>query len=151
MERPEFWQLCFLLRPDLHDADIPHRTTMHKRIIDNFEETLYKLSQHIQVISHYCILLQGLTVMQKSSAGKVSFTTDLWSDPDSKSYIAVTAHWLEVVQTPGGDKRLTLRADLIGFLYFPGNHTGERLAKIFYLLLLGWGFRKGNVYFISKV
>jgi hypothetical protein len=38
----------------------------------------------------------------------------MWSDPDLKPYMAVTAHWLENVQSPGGEMRLTLRASLIG-------------------------------------
>jgi hypothetical protein len=41
-----------------------------------------------------------LTAIQKNSLGKVSFTTDMWSDPDLKPYMAVTAHWLENVQSP---------------------------------------------------
>jgi hypothetical protein len=47
----------------------------------------------------------------------------MWSDPDQKSYMAVTAHWLELVQ-----KKVTLKANLIRFLHIPGTHTGERLA-----------------------
>ena len=65
----------------------------------------------------------------------MSFTTDMWSDPDLKPYMAVTAHWLEYVQTPSGEIRLTLRASLIGFLHFPGKHTGERLAEAFYFII----------------
>jgi hypothetical protein len=76
-----------------------------------------------------------LTAIQKNSLGKVSFTTDMWSDPDLKPYMAVTAHWLENVQSPGGERRLTLRASLIGFLHFPGTHTGERLAEAFSLII----------------
>ncbi len=60
--------------------------------------------------------------------GKVSFTTDVWSDPDRKPYMAVTAHWLEL---KGGQRKLTLRADLIGFMHIPGSHTGERLGQVF--------------------
>jgi len=65
----------------------------------------------------------------------VSFTTDMWSDPDLKPYMAVTAHWLENVQSPSGEKRLTLRASLIGFLHLPGTHTGERLAEAFFFII----------------
>jgi len=67
----------------------------------------------------------------------------MWSDPDLKPYMAVTAHWLELVQTQGGQKKLTLRAELIGFLHFPGTHTGERLAKVFYFILARMGLEKG--------
>ncbi len=37
-------------------------------------------------------------MIQKNCVGRVSFTTDMWSDPDLKPYMAVTAHWLEQVK-----------------------------------------------------
>ena len=48
--------------------------------------------------------------------GKISFTTDGWSDPNQTSFIAVTAHWIQAIdeETPtGSNKKLQLRADLI--------------------------------------
>jgi hypothetical protein len=66
----------------------------------------------------------------------------MWTDPDLKPYMAVTAHWLELIQTEGGKKKLALRADLIGFVYFPGTHTGERLAEVFYFIIARMGLEK---------
>jgi hypothetical protein len=66
----------------------------------------------------------------------------MWSDPDLKPYMAVTAHWLELVPTQGGERKLTLKATLIGFLYFPGSHTGERLAEVLYLIITRMGLAK---------
>jgi hypothetical protein len=66
----------------------------------------------------------------------------MWSDPDLKPYMAITAHWLELVPTQGGEKRLTLKANLIGFLHIPGTHTGERLAEVFYFLVTRMGLAK---------
>ena len=66
--------------------------------------------------------------------GKISFTTDGWSDPNQTSFMAVTAHWIEATdeKTPSGvKKKLRLRADLIGFHKLPGQHTGEHLAHCF--------------------
>jgi hypothetical protein len=62
--------------------------------------------------------------------GKISLTTDAWSDPNQTSFMAVTAHWIEAIEekTPTGSKKLRLRADLIGFHKLPGRHTGEHLA-----------------------
>ncbi|SRR5579859_6967356 len=62
-------------------------------------------------------------------------TTDMWSDPDLKPYMAITAHWIEQVQQKSGQKKLHLRADLIGFMHAPGSHTGERLAQVFYFII----------------
>ena len=53
VEREEFHHLCLLLRPELQDTDIPHRTTMHKRIIETCEEALDDLAQCIQVFLAY--------------------------------------------------------------------------------------------------
>jgi hypothetical protein len=67
--------------------------------------------------------------------GKISFTTDAWSDPNQVSFMAVTAHWIQAIEqktpTGGVDKKLHLRADLIGFHKLPGRHSGEHLAYCF--------------------
>jgi hypothetical protein len=68
----------------------------------------------------------------------VSFTTDMWSDPNMTPYMAVTAHWLQsTVQAMqhGPQHILKLQADLIGFLRVPGRHDGEHLAHAFIYIL----------------
>ena len=82
----------------------------------------------------------------------MSFTTDMWTDPDLKPYMAVTAHWLQNVQSPGGEKRLALRASLIGFLHFPGVHTGEQLAEAFSSIIKqsGLGHKVYLLFFLIK-
>ncbi|KAF8812857.1 hypothetical protein BYT27DRAFT_7011579, partial [Phlegmacium glaucopus] len=68
------------------------------------------------------------------SVGKISFTTDAWSDPNQTSFMAVTAHWIQAIDektSTGLKKKLPLRADLIGFHKLPGRHTGEHLAHCF--------------------
>jgi hypothetical protein len=68
----------------------------------------------------------------------VSFTTDMWSDPNMTPYMAVTAHWLQstVQATQHGPQHiLKLRADLVGFLRVPGRHDGEHLAHAFIYIL----------------
>jgi hypothetical protein len=65
--------------------------------------------------------------------GKVSFTTDVWTDFNMKAYMAVTAHWLQKDSLQ--QSKLTLCSDLIGFVHIPGSHTGERLAKVFVHIL----------------
>jgi len=52
--------------------------------------------------------------------------------------MAVTAHWMErqplqVSQTL--QHRISLRADLIGFIHVPGSHTGDHLAEMFLHIL----------------
>ena len=70
----------------------------------------------------------------QESLGKVSFTMDMWSDPNKSPFMAVTAHWIEATtqETPHGPQHiLKLRADLIGFHRVPGWHDGEHLAHSF--------------------
>jgi hypothetical protein len=66
--------------------------------------------------------------------GKISFTTDIWTDTNMTAFMALTAHWIEscVEETLAGPKNtLRLRVDLIGFHRVPGRHTGEHLAHCF--------------------
>ena len=63
-------------------------------------------------------------MIQKNCVGRVSFTTDMWSDPDLKPYMAITGHWMEL----DSSNKLTLRAALLGFLCVPGSYSGESLA-----------------------
>jgi hypothetical protein len=62
---------------------------------------------------------------------------DMWSDPDRKAYMAVTAHWMENYQ-----KSIHLRADLLGFVNVAGSHTGECLAKVFLFIIDRLGIDK---------
>lgn len=66
--------------------------------------------------------------------GKLSLTSDLWTDPNLSPFMAVTAHWIEakLKETPDGPQyELKLQAELIGFHQVPGNHDGEHLAQAF--------------------
>lgn len=63
---------------------------------------------------------------------------DMWTDPNLFPYMAVTAHWLQLVtEKSGNDSRLQLklRADLIGFHRVPSRHTGEHLSVAFLYIL----------------
>ncbi|KAH7904018.1 hypothetical protein BJ138DRAFT_969441, partial [Hygrophoropsis aurantiaca] len=62
---------------ELTDADIPHRTTIRTRVVQILEAHLDELSAEMQ-----------------NSIGKISFTTDLWSDINLSPFMAVTAHWI---------------------------------------------------------
>ncbi|TFK17490.1 hypothetical protein FA15DRAFT_553137, partial [Coprinopsis marcescibilis] len=60
----------------LQDSDIPHQTSVHSRIGKMYESHLEELQSEL-----------------KKAVGKVSFTTDIWTDPNLASFMAVTAHW----------------------------------------------------------
>ena len=84
----------------------------------------------------FYFIVRLLNMLQKS-AGKISFTTDAWTDPNQTPFLAVTAHWIEAIEekTSTGSKKLRLRSDLIGFHKLPGRHTGEHLAHCFLFII----------------
>ena len=78
-----------------------------------------------------------LTVRQKSIS-KISFTMDMWTDPNLTPFMAVTAHWIESKKenTPNGPQYvLKLRADLVGFQRVPGRHDGKHLCHAFLCII----------------
>ena len=68
---------------------------------------------------------------------------DIWSDPDRKGYMAVTAHWIGNHQ-----KSINLRADLLGFVNITGSHTGKRLAEVFLFIIDRLGINKKVSFFL---
>jgi hypothetical protein len=50
--------LILLLRENIQDCDIPHRTTISKRVLELQDENLTDLSAHIQVCDLFNILYQ---------------------------------------------------------------------------------------------
>src|SRR5271163_3565835 len=122
IESPRLRNIFLLLRQELKESDIPGRTTLRNRIEKAYEDHMKQLEEEMMV----CILFSlsdKILIMLEKSVGKISFTTDAWSDPNQTSFMAVTAHWIEAVEekTPSGSKKkLQLRADLIGFHKLPG-------------------------------
>jgi hypothetical protein len=64
--------------------------------------------------------------------GKVSFTSDLWSDKNLRSYLCLTAHWMARNKRTGA---LELQCALIAFHHVTGRHDGVNLARIMIALL----------------
>ena len=65
--------------------DIPHQTIMQKCIIQTSKDVLANLALDIEVRLY-------LILFRKTVLDWVSFTTDLWCDPDKKYYMAVMTH-----------------------------------------------------------
>lgn len=68
----------------------------------------------------------------KAAPGRISFTTDLWTDPNKHAFMAVTAHWLD---RQAGSGSWYVRSELIGFHRVPYQHTGQHLALAFLQVL----------------
>ena len=59
---------------------------------------------------------------------------DMWSDPNLRPFMAITAHWIESTPqqtTAGVQHKLMLHTNLIGFHSVPGWHTGEHMCHVF--------------------
>ncbi|KAJ7572573.1 hypothetical protein C8J56DRAFT_741363, partial [Mycena floridula] len=61
----------------LRDSDIPHRTILRERLIEIWSEYLNELMEAMA-----------------GALGKISFTMDMWTDPNLVPFMAVTAHWI---------------------------------------------------------
>ncbi|CDO78277.1 hypothetical protein BN946_scf184660.g4 [Trametes cinnabarina] len=75
VEREEFQDLIFYLRPDLDEKDYPHRTKLTEAILGQWAETKKAVFAEL-----------------RSSTGRVHYTCDIWSDQELASYLAITAH-----------------------------------------------------------
>jgi hypothetical protein len=71
-----------------------------------------------------------LTKPVKNSAGRVSYTSDVWSWNDLSAFMAVTAHYMFL-----DTGQLYLRNRLVTFRHLQGSHTGEHLADVFFRVL----------------
>ena len=90
------------------------------------------------LIISFSLFSYNNSFIRQNALGRISVTTDMWSDPNLSPFMAVTAHWIEteIVQTARGPQyRLKLRAELIGFHRVPGSHTGEHLAQALLYIL----------------
>jgi hypothetical protein len=67
----------------------------------------------------------------QSSLGRISFTSDIWSDPNLASYVGVRAHFC----AKDISDRLILLSRLLAFRVVPGSHCGVNMARIFFDIL----------------
>lgn len=56
--------------------------------------------------------------------GRISLTSDLWSDSNMSSFMSVTLHWISRTQ----DARLELKTALGGFRWVKDKHSGENIS-----------------------
>ena len=63
--------------------------------------------------------------------GRISFTTDIWSDLNLRPFLACMAHWIG----KGTSTPLLLKSALIAFHHPPGSHTGINISKALFDIL----------------
>lgn len=64
----------------------------------------------------------------QDALGRISLTSDMWSDLNRRSFMAVTAHWM----AKGSPDQLVLCSALITFREVDGCHTGDNLGQILF-------------------
>ncbi|KAH9911637.1 uncharacterized protein B0H18DRAFT_828123, partial [Fomitopsis serialis] len=69
--------LMLVLRSELRDKDIPHRTKLRELIINRWK-----------------LFFEDVKKELLSAPGRINFTADIWSDQRRRGYLGVTAHWL---------------------------------------------------------
>jgi hypothetical protein len=70
--------------------------------------------------------------MEQNSLGRISLTSDLWSDSNLTSFMAVTLHWIALNE----DNTLGLKTALGGFRWIKDKHSGENIAARFVEILV---------------
>lgn len=80
---------------------------------------------------HPCLEFSSQFIQSQNALGRVSFTADMWSDPNLVSFMAVTTHYCDKDE----NDRLVIQARLLAFREIEGDHTGVHLARIVFNIL----------------
>lgn len=109
VECPEFREFVIYGHCNISEKDLPHRTKLTELIFAAYEQ------EH-----------QHLKVCYRKSLGCVSFSSDLWSDPNLVSFMALTSHFL----SRDNSGHLHLDNRLLAFRVVDGKHDRNNIAKI---------------------
>lgn len=137
IENVHLRSIFLMLHTGLCNQDILHHTKIRSRIMEIQELHIHDLKKKMWVryyITYYFIL----SFATQDAVGKISFTTDCWSDSNLTPFIAIMAHWSEhyIKNTPHGPQYiLGLHSELIAFHCVPCQHIGKHLATVFMNIL----------------
>ncbi|QRV97807.1 hAT family dimerization protein [Ceratobasidium sp. AG-Ba] len=135
VECPEFRKLLVLASraPNLQDTDIPHQTKTTKTINELYMEEKSRIKHDLEVYTYQFDILFNVYSLPnlQNACGRVSITSDLWGDPNLRSYMAVTAHYI--------NHEGYLAEHLIAFRRVRGHHSGENLGRILFAILNEFG------------
>jgi len=113
----------------LRDADIPHRSKALTLIKKEYDSKCQSLKNNLKVsLLCYAIPDTKTYCNYQDALGRISLTSDLWSDLNQRSFMAVTAHWM----ARGSSNQLDLCSALIAFREVDGSHTGDNLGQILF-------------------
>lgn len=115
-----------LLRSELKETMIPHRTKIRQLIVEAWNQYFHVLKGDLEVSVSAVLFTFTEVWVSKNAMGQVSFTADIWSDQNRAAYLAMTAHWIAKVEETS---TLYLKGALIAFHRLRKRHTGKSLAK----------------------
>ncbi|GES89785.1 zinc finger BED domain-containing protein RICESLEEPER 2-like [Rhizophagus clarus] len=105
VEEPAFADLIYALQPD---AKLISADTVKRKIMDLYESNINKVKESF-----------------KNITGKISFTIDIWTSPSAKSFLSLTAYYI--------DDDWKLNNVLVDFIQIFGKHMGENIKNAFML------------------
>jgi len=116
----------------LKDTDIPHWSKALTLIKNKYDSKYQSLKDNLKVRS-FCDAIPDISAYCKyqDALGRVSLTSDMWSDLNRRSFMAVTAHWV----AKGRTNQLELRSALIAFREVDGSHSGENLGQVLFEII----------------
>lgn len=103
VEEPYFVSYIHSLHPS---AKIPSADT-----IKSFISNVYEIDK--EKVQNFLLNITG----------KISFTTDCWTSPSSKSFLSITAHFI--------NKEWKLQHLILNFIEMVDTHTAEHLKEAF--------------------
>ncbi|KAF8632304.1 hypothetical protein AX17_004881 [Amanita inopinata Kibby_2008] len=112
VESQYFCELLLFMCDDIEDHNIPRRTKTRSAVIDTWKKWF-----------------EGLKEDFANCLGKKSYTIDLWSAKNRKSYICITAHYL-TWQNCETQEGLIFKHAVLAFHEVKGHHTGNNLANL---------------------
>jgi hypothetical protein len=133
VDHPELRNLLLYLNANLEDGQIPHRSKLMELIMEQYQFEYDNMISDIKVcIYHMCRVDEELLIgIQDRTLGRISFTSDLWTDINQKSYMAVTAHYCAL----DARNHLAVESRLVAFRHVEGAHDGENLSNVFIRIL----------------
>ena len=110
--------MLYLGDSKLDDKDLPKRTVITEMILNAHKEEIKNIGDDLKV-----------------AVGHISFTMDLWTDPNLHPFMAITAHYYK--RNKNG--LIEYRSGLIVFHYTLGSHSGEELYRHLFKILEDYG------------
>ena len=99
------------------------------------------LSEHI--IPYIYTKVKNKLIVSLSNAGKISFTTDTWTEPcTTRSFIGMAGLWIDA----GWQQKFAI----LSCEEFTGKHSGERIAAKFVSVLECWGISKPKIHTVMR-